>query len=97
MESLGARLTDGSFAVAPVRIVGTHAEPLGALPATHRFLVVPGVFYAELQDGRLHRVRGFYDVYGAGVQLGALPRPGTLGERALLTLRGFGLRATARP
>jgi hypothetical protein len=27
------------------------------------------------------------------VQLGVLPRPGTLGGRALLVLRGFGLRS----
>jgi hypothetical protein len=27
------------------------------------------------------------------VQLGVLPRPGTLGEKALLMLRGFGLRS----
>jgi len=36
--------------------------------------------------------RAFFDVYGAGMQLGALPRHGTAGERALLMLRGFGLR-----
>ena len=41
---------------------------------------------------RLWRVRAFYDLYDAGVQLGLLPRRGTLGERALLMLRGFGLR-----
>jgi hypothetical protein len=37
-------------------------------------------------------VRAFFDVYGAGMQLGALPKHGTAGERALLILRGFGLR-----
>jgi hypothetical protein len=94
MEPTGERLHRGDFAAAPARVLGTHREPLGALPATNRFIVVHGVFYAELRDGLLHRVRGFYDAYGAGVELGALPRPGTLGERALLTLRGFGLRAT---
>ena len=38
-------------------------------------------------------MRAFYDPYGAGVQLGLLPRRGTLGERALLMVRGFGFRA----
>ncbi|MCW2967174.1 MAG: hypothetical protein JWM71_946, partial [Solirubrobacteraceae bacterium] len=31
------------------------------------------------------------DVYDAAQQLGVLPRHGTVGERALLMLRGFGL------
>jgi hypothetical protein len=34
----------------------------------------------------------FFDAYGAAVQLGVLPARGTLSERALLALRGFGLR-----
>ena len=50
------------------------------------------VVFAELRDGRMLRVRAFFDVYGAGRQLGVLPGPGTAGERALLMLRGFGLR-----
>ena len=52
------------------------------------------VFYCELERSRerLWRVRGFFDVYGAAVELGILPRPGTLGERALMMFRGYGLR-----
>ena len=38
------------------------------------------------------RVRAFFDVYAAAMELGVLPKPGTAGERALLVLRGFGLR-----
>ena len=38
------------------------------------------------------RVRAFFDVYAAAMSLGVLPKPGTAGERALLMLRGFGLR-----
>lgn len=89
----GDRLAGGPFVAAPFRILGTHTEPLGHLPATGRAIVVHGVAYAELQDERLHRIRAFFDVYGAGVQIGALPKPGTVGERALLALRGFGLRS----
>ncbi len=51
------------------------------------------VVYAELEDGLLLRVRAFFDVYDAAISLGVLPKPGTAGERALLMLRGFGLRA----
>ncbi len=50
---------------------------------------------ASLQHELLLRVRAFFDVYDAATQLGILPARGTLGEKALLMLRGFGLR-TAR-
>ena len=56
-------------------------------------MTVHVVFFAELRDGRFLRVRAFFDAYDAGVQLGVLPRPGTLGGRALLMLRGFGVRS----
>ena len=49
------------------------------------------VFFAELREDKLYRVRAFFDAYGAAVALGVLPRAGTLGEKALLMLRGFGL------
>ena len=52
------------------------------------------IFYCELQHERLLRVRGFFDLYGAATQLGILPGRGTMGEKALLVLRGFGLRAS---
>lgn len=51
------------------------------------------VVWCELRGGRLLRIRALFDRYDAGVQLGLLPASGTLGERALLMLRGFGLRA----
>jgi hypothetical protein len=41
---------------------------------------------------RLLRARAFFDLHDAGMQLGVFPRPGTAGQRALLMLRGFGLR-----
>ena len=93
VERTGARLTDGRFVAAPCKVLGTHREPLEGLPATNRFVVVHCVFYCELQHELLYRVRGFYDVYDAATQLGVLPARGTLSEKALLMLRGFGLRA----
>jgi hypothetical protein len=54
---------------------------------------VHGVVWCELRGGRLLRVRAFFDRYEAAVQLGVLPASGTLGEKALLALRGFGVRA----
>ena len=92
VERTGERLSNGRFVAAPCKVLGTHRAPLEGLPATNRFVVVHCVFYCELQHDLLLRVRAFYDVYDAATQLGVLPARGTLGEKALLMLRGFGLR-----
>jgi steroid delta-isomerase-like uncharacterized protein len=93
LEKTGERLANGSFVAAPSKLLATHKAALEGLPATNRFVVVHCVFYCELKDGLLHRVRAFFDLYDAAVQLGVLPSRGTMGEKALLVLRGFGLRA----
>ena len=93
MQRTGKRLTDGQFVAAPCKLLATHREALEGLPATNRFVVVQCVFYCELADDQLRRIRAFFDLYDAAVQLGVLPARGTLGEKALLVLRGFGLRS----
>jgi len=93
IQKLGERLHSEHFVAAPSKLLATHKEPLEGLPATNKFIVVPCVFYCELRHGKLMRVRAFFDLYDAAVQLGVLPGRGTLGEKALLMLRGFGLRA----
>jgi steroid delta-isomerase-like uncharacterized protein len=92
MQRTGERTTNGPYAVAPVKVLATHRREVAGLAATNRFVIVHAVVYCELREGRLYRIRAFFDLYGAAVQLGVLPRPGTMGERALLMLRGFGLR-----
>jgi len=92
VNSTGPRLSDGNFACAPCKLLGTHREPLGSIGATGRFLTVHAVVYAELREARFLRARAFFDVHDAGMQLGVFPKPGTAGRRALLMLRGFGLR-----
>ena len=92
VEKTGLRLYDGRFAAAPAKLVATHKAELEGLTPTGRFIVMHTVAYCELRDDRLYRVRMFFDLYGAAVQLGVLPKPGTLGEKALLMLRGFGLQ-----
>jgi hypothetical protein len=92
LQPTGPRLTDGTHASAPAKLLGTHREPLEALAATNRFVTMHVVFFVELRDDKLFRVRAFFDAYGAAVTLGVLPKPGTLGEKALLMLRGFGLQ-----
>jgi steroid delta-isomerase-like uncharacterized protein len=95
VERSGERLSDGRFVAAPVKVVGHHRGELEGLPPTGRFVVVQAVCYCELdaQGERLFRVRTFFDAWNAAVQVRILPARGTLSERALLVLRGFGLRA----
>ena len=94
MERTGERLTDGQFVAAPCKVLATHRASLNGLPATNRFVVVHAIFYCEIRAELLLRVRGFFDLYDVATQLGVLPARGTLGEKALLMLRGFGLRAS---
>jgi steroid delta-isomerase-like uncharacterized protein len=93
LNRTGDRLHDGVYACAPCKVIGTHRGRLGRIAATGRSLEVHAVVYAELRDGRLLRVRAFYDVWAAARELGVVPRAGTAGERAMLLLRGFGIRA----
>jgi len=92
IERTGPRLGDEHFACVPWRAAGTHRGQIAALPGSNRFVVLHGVHYVELNDGRVKRARGFFDLYEAAIQLGVLPGRGSLGETALLLLRGFGLR-----
>lgn len=96
LQRTGARLSDGHHLAAPAKLLANHTVPLEGLAATGRFVIVHVVFYCELAEGRLHRVRAFFDLYDAALQLGILPKPGTLSEKALLALRGFGIRAGGR-
>jgi steroid delta-isomerase-like uncharacterized protein len=95
VEPSGENIGGSRLACLTWRALGTHRGELGGLPPSNRFLVVQGVHYAELEDGRVRRARGFFDLYDAVVQLGLLPARGSLSERALLILRGFGLRPRA--
>jgi predicted ester cyclase len=93
LNRTGERLQGGVFACAPAKVIGTHQGRLGRIAPTGRRLEVHVLTYAEVRDERLLRVRAFYDVWAAARELGVVPRAGTAGERAMLLLRGFGLRA----
>jgi steroid delta-isomerase-like uncharacterized protein len=95
MESAGQPLTDGRFLAAPARLLGTHTGEFEGFPPSGRAISVHAVLYCELDEARtrLWRIRAFFDLYDAAIQLGVLPKPGSLGERALMMLRGFGLRS----
>jgi steroid delta-isomerase-like uncharacterized protein len=94
VEGTGPRLSDGRFVAAPVKLLGTHTGQIEGFPPTGRELTVHAVLYCELDEARtrLWRVRVFFDLYDAATQLGVLPKPGTLGQKAMLLMRGFGFR-----
>jgi predicted ester cyclase len=91
IEDAGEALVDGDRACVPWRFVGTNKGDVGALPASDRFLTLHGLHFLELRDGGVRRARGFFDLYDVAVQLALLPKRGSLGETALMALRGFGL------
>jgi predicted ester cyclase len=95
LEATGELLTDGRFVAAPARVLATHTGQMGEFPPTGRAIVVQTILYCELDETRtrLWRVRAFFDLYDAAIQLGVLPKPGSASARAMLMLRGFGLRA----
>ena len=95
VEAVGQAVTEGTFACVPWKLLGTHRGSIAAVPASNRFVVVQGVHYLEVADGRVRRARGFFDLYDAAIQLGLLPSRGSLAESALMLVRGFGLRARA--
>ena len=92
VETIGARIAEGPFGCRPWRITGTQRGELGDLPATNKTLALHGVHYVELRDGLICRARGFYDLYDAAVQVGLLPRSGSVAQNALRMIQGFGLR-----
>ena len=96
LEQTGERLTGGAFVAAPCKLLGTHRAPLEGLPL-RPLPRRPLRLLLRARGDRLLRVRGFFDVYDAAVQLGVLPGRGTLGEKALMMLRGFGLRSGRGP
>lgn len=94
LESAGERLASERFVAAPVLFTGTHKTSIGPIPATGRRITVHALLYCELDPPRerLWRVRAFFDTHDAAIQLGVMPERGSLGERAILLVRGFGLR-----
>jgi steroid delta-isomerase-like uncharacterized protein len=95
VEPAGDSIGSGALACITWRALGTHRGELAGLPPSNRFVVLQGVHYVELDDAHVRRARGFFDVYEASVQLGLLPAHGSMGEKALLMLRGFGYRSAS--
>jgi steroid delta-isomerase-like uncharacterized protein len=71
------------------RVTGTMLGPLdppGFAPTGKRF-ELDGVDLLELKDGLVHRYVGLFDVRGVAQQVGALPPPGSRGERVAVRLQ----------
>ena len=93
-EAAGERLDNGRFIALPLRVTGTHLGELEGLVPTRKVISVHAVLYCELDPPRerLWRVRVFLDAYDAATQLGVLPKRGSVSEKALMVVRGFGLK-----
>jgi len=98
VEPSGTRLDGGRYICAPIRLHGTHSGEAGGLPATDKHFETHILLYCELDADRerLWRIRAFLDAYDLAVQLGLLPSRGGAGDRAMMMLRGFGLRIRDR-
>ncbi len=92
-ERSGPPMLGGALVSQGVRLTGTHRAEIGNVPSTDKEIDLHAVIVANLASSgqRFAQVRIFFDRYDAAVQLGVLPRPRSLAERALLALRGFGI------
>jgi predicted ester cyclase len=85
---------DGRRAAARVRVSGTATGPLeppGFAPTNARLKTEFAGFY-ELEGERIRRERAILNMNDVGVQIGALPAPGSRGEMLAVAIQ----RLTAR-
>lgn len=87
-----AEVTEGDTLVLALRVQGRQTGMTEELPKLDTDLDLRVVVWCELRDGRISAARLFADRWQAAEQLGLLPRPGSLGAKALGVLQGFGLR-----
>ncbi len=88
---------DGGVAVR-ARVTGTmhgRLDPPGFLPTGARFSLDYGGFY-ELEGDRIRWARIILNMNDAAVQIGALPGPGTFGEKAAVFAQGLQARVKRR-
>lgn len=88
---------DGGVAV-HVRVTGTmegKLDPPGFLPTGAHLSTEYGGFY-ELEGDRIRRARIIINMSDAAVQLGALPAPGSKGEKVAVLAQGLQARLKRR-
>ena len=69
VESL---IIDGNSAVMMVSLEGTHIGEFLGLEPTGKRLILPAVFFYQLENGKIVRERRIYDFTGLLVQIGVL-------------------------
>lgn len=83
---------DDPTLVLAIRVTGRQSGMTDALPRLDTDLDLRVVLWCERRDHRIAAARLFADRYDAAQQLGVLPKPGSLGAKALNALSGLGLR-----
>ena len=85
---------DGRHAAARVRISGTLTGPIdppGFAPTGSRVTTEFAAFY-EVEDGRIKRERVILNMNDVGNQIGALPAPGSRGEKVGVLMQRLAAR-----
>ncbi len=79
---------------------GTHRGPLvtpaGAIPPTGRAVEVRLAELYEIKDGKIIRLRAYYDSATLMRQLGLMPAHGGAAERGMMALMALGVKAQQR-
>ena len=94
----GPYLSEDGGVAARVRVTGTMTGPLdppGFAPTGRRLDTEYGGFY-ELDGDRIRRGRIIVNMQAAAVQLGALPPPGSRGERVAVLMQRLQARLMRR-
>jgi steroid delta-isomerase-like uncharacterized protein len=78
-HTIAAILDDGEIVAVEGMAIGTHTGPLvgpqGEVPATGRRVEFPYCCWARVEDGKVRRFQGYWDVAGFMTQLGLMPEP----------------------
>jgi predicted ester cyclase len=89
---------EGRHAAARVRVEGTmtgSAEPPGFAPSGTRVTTEFAAFY-ELEGERIKRERVILNMNDVGVQMGAVPAPGSRGEKLVAAIQHLTARRMRR-
>ena len=75
--TIKTRIISGNRVASEWAMTGTHAGPLRNLPATGKYISIPGASFMEIQDGRIKRRSQYYNLMRFLQQLGVglVPQP----------------------
>jgi steroid delta-isomerase-like uncharacterized protein len=100
VEAVGAPLvaSDGTRAAFWWRCRMTNTGPIDppGIPATGKLVAYEGADFHEYRDGKVARLRIVFDMADVSRQLGLIPGPGSLGERALVLAQQLRARVRRR-